>query len=330
MSDPDVLIIRRLLQAGDTFVSGNDLGTELAMSRVSIWTHLERLKTQGFRFEAVRRRGYRLTALPESINPVLVQAHSSLRTMPTLEFRGKVDSTNSEAERLLADGARTPLVVLAKSQTQGRGRLGRNWSSPDQGNLYASFAFRPRIPPARMQTFTLWMGLNVCETLRNFGRFTPAVKWPNDILHEGRKLGGMLTEARIDSDQIRDVVFGLGLNVNTMPDDWPPELAGTATSMAGILGQRVDINRLTAALLGRIIAAYDRFIADDHTAVFVDMWERFDLLRDKKVSLIQGKEQIEGTARGINAQGALQLEIQDGTLRSFLAGDVTLAKPSPR
>lgn len=326
MSSPDVQIVRRLLQAGDTFVSGNDMGTELALSRVSIWTHLEQLKKQGFGFEAIRRRGYRLTAVPEAINPILIQAHSSVRSMPTLEFRDEVDSTNSEAERLLAAGVRTPLVVIARSQSQGRGRLGRNWSSPDQGNLYVSFAFQPRIPPARMQTFTLWMGVNVCETLRNFGRFDPSVKWPNDILFEGRKLGGMLTEARIDADQIRDVVFGLGLNANIMPGDWPPELVGTATSMAEILGQRIDVNRLMAAILGRILRAYDRFIANEHAESFLDMWERFDLLRGKTVTLIQGDERITGTARGINAQGALQLET-GGNLSSFLAGDVTLAKP---
>lgn len=326
MSSPDVQIVRRLLEAGDSFVSGNDMGTELALSRVSIWSHLEQLKKQGFAFEAVRRRGYRLTAVPETIHPILIQAHSSVRLMPVLEFRDEVDSTNSEAERLLAAGTRTPLVVIARSQNRGRGRLGRNWSSPDQGNLYVSFAFQPRIPPARMQTFTLWMGVNVCETLRNFGRFNPSVKWPNDILYEGRKLGGMLTEARIDTDQIRDVVFGLGLNANIMPDDWPPDLAGSATSLAEILGQRIDVNRLMAAILGRILNAYDRFIANEHAASFLDMWERFDLLRDKPVTLIQGGERIRGTARGINAQGALQVET-DGAIRSFLAGDVTLAKP---
>jgi BirA family biotin operon repressor/biotin-[acetyl-CoA-carboxylase] ligase len=329
MNTADVLIIRRLLQAGEAFVSGNELGTELAMSRVSIWTHLERLKRQGFAFEAVRRRGYRLVTVPESLNPTLVQAHCSLRSLPTLEFRQEVDSTNSEAERLLAGGSPTPLVVISRSQSKGRGRLGRTWTSPDCGNLYASFAFRPRIPPAQMQTFTLWMGVNVCETLRNFGRFTPSVKWPNDILFEGRKLGGMLTEARIDTDQIRDVVFGLGLNVNRPADGWPEEVAGTAISLSEIIGQSVDINRMTAALIGRVMHAYDTFVSGDHSASFKTMWERFDLLRGNPVTIIQGNETIRGIARGINRQGALQLELPDGTVSSFLAGDVTLAK-APR
>jgi BirA family biotin operon repressor/biotin-[acetyl-CoA-carboxylase] ligase len=326
MSDPDVLIVRRLLQAGDGFLSGNDLGTELALSRVSVWGHMERLRKQGFVIEAVRSRGYRLTDVPDELNPILVKAHCSLRSMPRIEFRAEIDSTNSEAERLLAGGAPTPLVVLSRSQNRGRGRLGRTWASPDTGNLYASFAFRPEIPPARMQTFTLWMGVNVCETLRNFGRFSPAVKWPNDILHEGRKLGGMLTEARIDADQIRDVVFGLGLNVNIMPDQWADELVGSATSMAEILGAPIDVNRMAAALLGRIQNAYERFVENDHAEAFVAMWERFDLLRDNPITILQGKERFSGIARGIDPHGALKLELKDGSVLPFLAGDATLDK----
>lgn len=326
MSDSDVLIIRRLVQAGDTFVSGSRLGTELAMSRVGIWTRIEALKKQGFVFEAVRRRGYRLIGVPPDLNPILVQAHCSLREIPAIVFRNEVDSTNSEAERLLARGTATPFVVLARSQTRGRGRLGRSWSSPDRGNLYASFAFRPSIPPARMQNFTLWMGVNVCETLRNFGRFAPAVKWPNDILFDGRKLGGMLTEARIDSDEIRDVVFGLGMNVNIGPDDWPDDLADTAISLSEILGQPADINRLTAALLGRTINAYQTFIANEHAGTFLRLWDDFDLLRGRPVTIRQGGELHEGIALGINPQGALKVEGADGIVRTFLAGDATLAK----
>jgi len=330
MSDPEVLIVGRLLQAGDAFVSGNDLGSELKLSRVSVWSHMERLRRQGFGFEAVRSRGYRLKKVPTDLNPILVKVHCSLRSMPGIEFRTEIDSTNSEAERLLASGTPTPFVVLSRSQSRGRGRLGRRWASPDTGNLYASFAFRPHIPPARMQTFTLWMGVNVCETLRNFGRFSPAVKWPNDILHEGRKLGGMLTEARIDTDQIRDVVFGLGLNVNIMPSQWPEQLVDSATSMAGILGGKIDINRMTAALLGRILNAYDRFVENDYAESFVEMWERFDLLRDNPVTIVQGDERTSGIARGIDPQGALRLELEDGSVLPFLAGDATLDKSGRR
>ena len=95
--------------------------------------------------------------------------------------------------------------MVARAQTSGRGRLGRKWVSEDRGNLYASFAFRPELRPSRMQDFTLWMGLNVCELIQNFCKITPGLKWPNDILVDGRKVGGILTEARVDADQVREL-----------------------------------------------------------------------------------------------------------------------------
>src|SRR5690606_18217155 len=134
------------------------------------------------------------------------------------------DSTNDEAARQLAAGRTAPFVILARKQTRGRGRLGRAWHSEANGNLYASFAFRPRVPPGRMAVFTLWMGVSICELIANFTHLQPGIKWPNDILFDGRKAGGMLTEARIDSDQIRDLIFGLGLNVNAPAADWPADL----------------------------------------------------------------------------------------------------------
>src|SRR3954462_12388040 len=123
------------------------------------------------------------------------------------------DSTNSEAEPLLDTGASVTLVILAGEQTAGRGRRGRVWHSPPTGNLYSTFVFRPKLEPARLHDFTLWMGLNVCELVSNFTKLEPGLKWPNDLLMNGRKAGGMLTEARVDADEVRDLVFGLGINL---------------------------------------------------------------------------------------------------------------------
>src|SRR5438128_837305 len=132
-----------------------------------------------------------------------------------------------------------------------------NWVSGSAlaAKLGIRFAFRPRVEPERMQTFTLWMGVNVCELLTNFAQVAPGLKWPNDILFGGRKAGGMLTEARVDADQIRDLVFGLGLNVNSPADAWPGELARRAISLAQVTGAPLDLNRLAAALIGRVLLA---------------------------------------------------------------------------
>ena len=117
----------------------------------------------------------------------------------------------------LAAGRPAPFAVLARRQTRGKGRLGRAWHSESPVSLYASLAFRPQVEPGRMQTFTLWMGVNLCELLANFTGVEPGIKWPNDIVFDGRKAGGLLTEARIDADRISDLILGVGLNVNPPP-----------------------------------------------------------------------------------------------------------------
>ena len=177
MSQTEITILRELLSTEHGHVSGTRLAQALGISRVAVWMQLQKLTRQGFEFEAVRSRGYRLIKLPPQLHPALVHAHLSGRPRPPKVIcLDQVDSTNSEAERQLAAGCTVPLVILARSQTQGRGRRGRVWHSPAAGNLYATFVFRPQLEPARMHDFTLWMGLNICELVANFCKIKPGLK----------------------------------------------------------------------------------------------------------------------------------------------------------
>ena len=233
-----------------------------------------------------------------------------------------------ETARQLGAGRPTPFAVLSRRQTNGRGRFGRTWQSDSTDNLYASFAFRPRVRPDRMQTFTLWMGVNVCELLANFTGLSPGIKWPNDILFNGRKAGGMLTEARVDADQIRDLVFGLGLNVNQPAGTWPGDLARRAVSLAEVTGAPLDLNRLAAALIGRVLLAYQKFSEGEHLATFADLWHRYDLLRNKPIALLEGGRRHHGIVTGLDDEGALLLRDDHGQAQRFRAGEVTLEKSS--
>lgn len=329
LTSPEFIILRELIEREPEFVSGSALAEKLGVSRVAVWQHMEKLRGQGFGFEGVRSRGYRMVRRPEVLNAALIFAHLGARARSVrLVCLDEVDSTNDEAARLLAAGRAAPFVVLARRQSNGRGRLGRVWHSADNGNLYASFAFRPRLEPSRMQTFTLWMGVNICELVANFCRSTPGLKWPNDLLFDGRKAGGMLTEARIDSDQIRDLVFGLGLNVNSPAGSWPGELARRAISLAEHVQAPLDLNRFTAALIGRVLLAYDRFIDGDYRDTFAELWHRYDLLRGKPVALLESSHRHAGTALGIDDEGALLLRDERGRTHRFRAGEVTLEKGS--
>lgn len=326
---PEITILRELLAARGAWVSGSTLATKLGVSRVAVWAHMNRLRAEGFGFNAVRSRGYQLVSRPVRLSQGLLQA--LLRTrLPdgAIVVLETVDSTNSEAERRLSSGQATPFAIFAATQSAGRGRFGRVWHSPDQGNLYASFAFRPRVDPSRMQLFTLWMGVNVCEVLESFYKFSPSLKWPNDIHHGGRKVGGMLTEARIDADQIRDLIFGLGLNVNADGKHWPADLARTATTLAEITGATVDINQLTAAVSGRVFAAFSAFMAGGFEGKLAELWTRYDVLRGMKVGVNHGGTITRGIASGIDAEGSLVVAMESGRKCRFRAGEVTLEKPT--
>jgi BirA family biotin operon repressor/biotin-[acetyl-CoA-carboxylase] ligase len=170
------------------------------------------------------------------------------------------------------------------------------------------------------------MGVTICELVSKFVPVAPGIKWPNDIVFDGRKAGGMLTEARVDADQIRDLVFGLGLNVNSPPDAWPSDLGRRAVSLAELAGAPVDLNRLTAALIGRVVLAYERFTEGDHVDPFVELWNKYDVLRGREVTLSAGGRRRRGRVVGVDDVGSLVLRDEHGKTRGYRAGEVTLEK----
>ncbi len=239
-------------------------------------------------------------------------------------------STNADAAKMLAAG--TPegdFAVVANTQTAGRGRIGRKWASAQPGNIYLSCGFRPRaLPPERLANFTLWFGVAVAKMLREKFGVPARVKWPNDIFCDGKKLAGMLTEAHADSERVRGIVFGLGLNVNLDPATLPPDVRDLATSMRSALGvpAPLDVNRVCAETLATLERAYAEFLAGTHTAALAAQWREFDLLAGRHVIAIYGNEEIAGTAQGIDARGDILIRDAAGTLHAFSAGDVTLKK----
>jgi BirA family biotin operon repressor/biotin-[acetyl-CoA-carboxylase] ligase len=327
MPTPENVILRELLNSEDNWVSGAVLAEKLGVSRVAVWHQMRKLGAQGIEFEARRARGYRMLSPPGRLHAALIELQLKVRPRGfSLVVLDEIDSTNDEAARQLAAGRQAPFAVLASRQTQGRGRFGRPWHSEANGNLYASVAFRPRVAPSQMPTFTLWMGVNICELIENLARVAPGIKWPNDILFNGRKAGGMLTEARVDADQIRDLVFGLGLNVNSPAGGWPGDLGLHAVSLAELTGSPLDFNRLTAALIGRVLIAYERFVDGEYRANFAELWHRYDVLRGRQVTVVEGGRRHRGTMAGVDDEGALLLRDENGRRNHFHAGEVTLEK----
>lgn len=323
MRQTDITILRALIESSGGFVSGNDLAKDLGISRVGVWARLEKLREEGFLVEAIRHRGYRLVEEPPRLNESLLHAYlESRNSRVKVVFREEIDSTNSEAERQLASGLAAPFVVVAATQTRGRGRLGRTWYSPNEGNLYASFAFRPEVPHSQMTTITLWLGLLVCDYLNQRVQIPARIKWPNDLLIEGRKVAGMLTEARIDADRTRDLVFGLGLNVDGESDKWPAEFAKVATSLSKHTEERLPVNRLAADIIEVCLEGYDTFIKGRHSDRLHRLWSQYDALQGVRLEVEQDKRTHQGKADGIGPDGALRLQLDNGQMLDVRSGEV--------
>ena len=325
--DHSLTILKALLHAEDGFVSGNALAEQLGVSRVSVWGRMEQLRNQGFEFEAIRRKGYRIAKKPESLNALLTQAYlNDAPDCPELLFLSTIDSTNDHASRLLANDYEAPFIVISNQQTLGRGRMGRTWHSPPSSNLYMSFGSRPYVRPDRMQLFTLWMGVYVARQLRTrFGKGI-GVKWPNDLFFKGQKLGGMLTEARVDADSLRELVFGMGLNVNQTQGDWPDDLAQTATSLRELSGQEQDLNKTAALLIEAIYTGYQAFLAGNIRETFEDMWPEFDILRGQLIEAETRDGTIQGEAQGLDNRGSLILKTSQGTVTTLNSGEVHIKR----
>ncbi len=324
-----VVILQALLEAGQAFVSGSLLAQQLGVSRPAVHGKLDKLRGEGFEVEAVRNRGYRILRLPEVLHPALLRCALDQRgSRIGLHYFPEIDSTNSEAERRIASGEPSPFAIVAGCQTQGRGRLGRVWESGSAENLYLSLCFEPRIPPQQLQHFTLWAGICICRALQHFVPQAPLkIKWPNDLHCKGRKFAGMLTEAKIDADGIRSIVFGLGLNINSNPNEFPGEIRSLATSLYAIHGEPLALNEVTAAVICAIEEAYAISIGNlvTHTSL-AEAWQPLDALAGHEVTAIAGDRAITGIAAGIDESGALLLRGADGASQPIRAGDVTLKK----
>jgi BirA family biotin operon repressor/biotin-[acetyl-CoA-carboxylase] ligase len=318
-------IVATLHAAGD-FVSGNDLASEIGVSRTAIWKHIAALENEGFVIERERGRGYRLAATPGGLTEGEIA--STLLTewlgRSALICKALTGSTNSDVSALGRAGAPEGAVVVADAQTAGRGRLGRTWVSRPGLNLYLSILLRPSIVPAAAPQLALVAGLAVAETFEEEG-LSASIKWPNDVLLGGRKACGILTELEAEADRVDFVVVGIGVNLNSVDEDFPPELRSRATSLRLARGREVERARFAAQLLSRFERCYERF-REHGFGGLASEWERRSALVGRELTIDGAGETVSGEYAGIDAEGALLLRDREaaGGIRRVLAGDVTI------
>jgi BirA family biotin operon repressor/biotin-[acetyl-CoA-carboxylase] ligase len=323
----DAQILRALRTAGEDAVSGADLAERLGISRAAIWARIEELRSLGYDINASPHDGYRLRSAPNLLHADDLRALLNPKILIGRDIRvfQETTSTNDVVDKLGRDGVKEGAVVLAESQTKGRGRLGRKWiSSPGKG-LWFSVLLRPALSPQAATQITVASGTALARALRAATGLRAEIKWPNDILINGRKLCGILTEMSAELDKINYIVLGIGVNVNLSTTDFPPELRKIATSLAIECGRKFQRVEIAAAILRELDRDYTK-IQEGHFEALADEWEANCTTIGRDVEITLGNRTVLGRAESLDPEGALLVRTQHGRLERIMGGDVTLRK----
>lgn len=323
---------RLLYQLSDgRFHSGERLGRALGISRSAVWKQVQRLESElGLQISAVRGRGYRLSAPLEILDAVQVRRELSKISMESLDSLSLLASTPSTNICALADpptNSGLAKVWLAEHQTEGRGRRGRRWVSTFGENLYLSMAWRFDLPMTELAGLSLVTGVVVAEVLGRLGFQGHSLKWPNDVLVDGRKLSGILLEVAGEAGGPATAVVGIGINFR-VADELGAQIDQPWTDIRRESSAPLSRNQMAGVLIDQLILAC-RLFAKDRLSPFLGRWRSFDGLLGRDVSVIRGNESIEGIYRGVSPSGAMLLE-NGGGRREFHAGEVSLRKGDER
>ena len=314
-----------LKNSGSDFISGESIAGVLGISRTAVWKHIQKLRDSGYEIISRERHGYKLKDAPDLLLPSEVQIGLETKIIgKDMHYYPSVDSTNRVAKALAYHGAQEGTIVVAEEQTGGKGRLERNFFSPRGKGIWFSGVLRPNFSPHEAPKFTLMAAVAVAEAMARFD-LKAQIKWPNDILFDGRKLVGILTEMSGEIGKIAYIVIGVGINVNINRDEFPEDLRPIAASLSEISAEPISRVSLFRALLEEFDKLYSVVKASGFDKV-LELWRKYNVTLGKNVRVIaavDGKDNFTGKAVDLDASGALIVETADG-LRTIYAGDVSI------
>lgn len=315
--------ILELLRRQEGFLSGENIGRELSITRAAVWKGIKKLREEGYEIEAVTNRGYRLTNPETMYNKRELEQGLKTKTMgQTIYFYEETDTTNNRARELALEGAPEGTLVVAEKQTAGRGRRGKVWESPLGTGIWMSLVLRPQIMPAEASVLTLLCGLATAEAIEAETGLSAGIKWPNDILINGKKAVGILTEMDCEMSEVHFVIPGIGINVNTA--SFPPEIAEIATSLYLECGKTVSRRRLVHKVLERLEEHYETFLRTGSFAAMLEDYRKHCITLGKEVHVL-GREPFFAEALDITPEGELLVRRADnGKEEVVFSGEVSI------
>lgn len=315
-------ILKELKGVGD-YISGQELCEKLNVSRTAVWKHIKALKEEGYEIDSVTKRGYRLVTCPDLITQEAVSSNLNSQWLgKDLRFYDTIDSTNLEVRRLAEAGAEHGLTVIAEEQVSGKGRRGRSWLGKAGTGIWMSFLLKPEIALENSSMLTLITALAVAKAINEVTNVSCGIKWPNDLIVNGKKVCGILTELSAQMDELNYIVVGLGINVNM--EEFPDDLKDKATSLQIETGKRIYRAPLAAKVLEYFEKYYEQFIQTEDLSTFKDEYNHLLVHMNQKIRVIRGSKETIYTSHGINERGELLAETASGKIESILSGEVSV------
>lgn len=297
--------ILRLLRSADDYISGQELCNRFGVSRTAVWKAINQLKEAGYEIEAQQNKGYRLMAAPDLMTEAEIKSlmHTEWVAKEVLYF-DTIDSTNTKAQELAEKGYPSGTLVVADKQESGKGRRGRSWVSPSGTGIFMTLMIKPDINPNNASMLTLVAALAVAKAITSVTGEEALIKWPNDIVVNGKKVCGILTEMNAQFDYINNIVVGIGINVHN--ESFPEEISQMASSLmieAG--GKRFHRAQIIAETMSYFEQYYDTFLKTQDLSALVREYDELLVNRNKSVRVLDPKEPFDGKAMGITPKGEL-------------------------
>ena len=304
------------------FVSGEQISRMVGVSRTAIWKEIQHLRADGYKILSQPHAGYRLVAVPDRLIPQELRWNLNTQRIGRAFYAYETtDSTMDIAHRLATAGEAEGAVVVSEGQSRGRGRLGRNWFSPKGKGIYTSIILRPSLQLSEVPFITLMTAVALARAVESQTGLKPEIKWPNDLLFNGKKFTGILTELNAELNRIHYLVVGIGMNVNSSPAALPVH----ATSIAQELGERVDRLALARAIFSQMDRSYSQFL-EEGVQPILEGWRSFAGFLGKRIRVVTEGRTVDGQAMDVDTTGALLVRTDHGFVESVSAGEVLLAR----
>ena len=317
-------ILSQLINAKGEPVSGQKLADELHISRTMIWKHLKSIEEDGYVIEAIKKKGYVLQSIPDLVTPEQIIPNLNTKQLGrTIDYYTTCESTQIIAADKAREAAPHGTVVIAEEQTDGRGRLDRSWNSTANKGIWMSVIIRPAISPQFAAQFTLVSAVAITQAIQEVTNLTPEIKWPNDILINGKKVTGILTELQADMDIVHSIIIGIGVNVNQELSAFEESIQKTATSLKIENGEEIDRSLLVAKILYYLEKYGELYVENGFKPIKI-LWESHNCTIGKRIRATTLQETFEGVALGITNDGVLEIKLDSGEIRGVYSADIHL------